>query len=107
MRQGRLPTLVLLGLAAAILASGTLLAYARHEHRAQFQAMQRLIAERDELEVEWGALQLERAATVGYLRIDREARDRLGMREPERRDLVFLRLSSPRQPPPRTSAGGR
>lgn len=105
MRQGRLPTLVLLGLAAAILASGTLLAHARHEHRAQFQAVQALIAERDGLEVEWGALQLERAASVRYLRIDREARERLGMREPERADLVFLRLKSPRTPPPRTNPG--
>ena len=102
-----MPTLVLLGLAAAILASGTLLAYARHEHRAQFQAMQRLIAERDGLEVEWGALQLERAASVRYLHIDREARKRLGMREPERKDLVFLRLNTPRPPPPRTNSGER
>ena len=107
MKQGPLPALVLPGLAAAILASGVLLAYARHEHRTQFQAMQRLIAERDGLEVEWGALQLERAATVGYLRIDREARERLGMREPERKDVVFLRLSSADHPPPRSWPGGR
>ena len=107
MMPGRSSTFVLLGLAAAILASGVLLAYARHEHRAQFQAMQALIAERDGLEVEWGALQLERAATLGYRRIDREARERLGMREPERKDVVFLRLSSPRQPPPRSWPMGR
>ena len=103
----RLPDLALLGLAGAVLASGVLLAYARHEHRAQFQATQALIAERDGLEVEWGALQLERAASVRYLHIDREARERLGMREPERKDIVFLRLGSPHRPPPRSWPGER
>ncbi len=105
MKQGRLLSIALLGLAGTILASGMLLVYARHEHRAQFRAMQGLIAERDELEVEWGALQLERATTMGYLRIGREARERLGMREPEKGDIVFLRLGSPDRPAARSHPG--
>lgn len=107
MKQGGPASLVLFGLAAGVLASGVLLAYARHEHRAQFRAMQALIAERDELEVEWGALQLERATTMGYLRIDREVRERLGMRGPGKEDIVFLRLRSPDRPAAQAYPGGR
>lgn len=94
MRSRRSSSLLLLGLAFATLASGILLAYARHEHRVQFRAMQELIGERDQLEVEWGALQLERATWAGYRRIDREASERLAMRRPEMRDIVFLRVGS-------------
>ena len=91
---GRLVSPLLLGLALVTLASGILLIYARHEHRAQFRAMQNLIGERDRLEVQWGALQLERATWTGYRRIDREAHERLAMRRPDPGDIVFLRLES-------------
>ncbi len=94
MTSGRFSSLLLLGLAFATLASGVLLSYARHEHRVQFRAMQDLISERDQLEVEWGALQLERATWAGYRRIDREARERLDMRPPGMGDIVFLRVES-------------
>ena len=90
-------SVVLLALAGAVLASGVLLTYARHAHRAHFLSMQELIAERDEIEVEWGALQLERATTLGYLRIDREARERLGMHEPDKRNIVLLRSRAPQR----------
>ena len=94
MRSRRSSSLLLLGLAFATLASGILLTYARHEHRVQFRAMQDLISERDQLEVEWGALQLERATWAGYHRIDREASERLAMRRPGMRDTVFLRVAA-------------
>ncbi len=97
MRVGGFASLVLVAVAGAFLVSGVLLVYVRHEHRTQFRVMQELIAERDALEVEWGALQLERATIMGYLRIDREARERLGMREPEQGEIVFLRPISPHQ----------
>ena len=105
MKPGRVLSLALLGLAGATLASGVLLSHARHQHRTQFRAMQTLIAQRDQLEVEWGALQLERATWVGYRRIDREARERLGMRQPQRQDIVFLRIG-PMDSSPRTSSAG-
>lgn len=94
MKSGRFSSSLLLGLALVTLASGILLTYARHEHRAQFRASQGLIGERDRLEVEWGALQLERATWTGYRRIDREASERLEMRRPDKRDVVFLRVGT-------------
>ena len=94
MRSGRSSSPLLLGLVFATLAGGILLTWARHEHRVQFRAMQDLIGERDQLEVEWGALQLERATWAGYRRIDREAAERLAMRRPGAGDIVFLRVES-------------
>lgn len=111
MSAPRVLSVALLGLAGATLASGILLAYARHEHRAQFRAMQALIGERDQLEMEWGALQLERAAWFGYHRLGREAAERLGMREPGQQDVVFLRAartaSALPAPLPAATAGSR
>ena len=94
MSSGRFSAFLLLALALGTMASGVLLAYVRHEHREQFRVQQDLIAERDLMEVQWGALQLERATVMGYRRIDREARDRLAMRRPDQRDIVFLRVAS-------------
>ncbi len=94
MKSRRFSSTLLLSLVAATLVSGLLLTYTRHEHRAQFRAMQALIAERDRLEVEWGALQLESAAWTGFGRIDREARERLAMRQPDKSNIVFVRVSS-------------
>lgn len=99
----RVSSVLLCGLALAVPGSGILLAYARHEHQAQFRAMQHLIGERDELEVQWSALQLERATWTGYGRIGREAGERLSMRRPEKRDIVLLRL----QPHRRSDALGK
>lgn len=90
-----------------MLAGGILLSYARHEHRVQFRALQDLISERDQLEVEWGALQLERATWAGYRRIDRQASERLAMRRPDRRDIVFLRVKSTDSGLPAAGAASR
>ena len=94
MTSGRFSTFLLLALALATLASGVLLVFVRHEHRQEFRLQQDRIAERDRMEVEWGALQLERATVMGYRRIDREARDRLAMRQPDPADIVFLRVAA-------------
>lgn len=104
MKSGRFSASLVLALALAAMASGVLLAYVRHEHRGQFRVQQDLIAERDRLEVEWGALQLERATVMGYRRIDQEARNRLAMRQPEPGDIVFLRVAST-DPAIRNTAG--
>ena len=94
MISGRFSTFLLLALALTTLASGILLVLVRHEHRQEFRLQQDRIAERDLMEVEWGALQLERATVMGYRRIDREARDRLAMRQPDPTDIVFLRVAA-------------
>jgi len=65
--------------------------YARHRHRVLFVELSRLEKARDELNVEFGRLQLEQATVAESNRIDQIARTRLGMKFPEATDVVVVR----------------
>ena len=65
--------------------------FARHEHRQRFIELTRLEKARDELNIEFGRLQLEQATWAESNRIDQVARVRLGMVFPETRDIVVVR----------------
>lgn len=65
--------------------------FARHEHRQVFIELTRLEKARDELNIEFGRLQLEQATWAESNRIDQVARTRLGMVFPETRDIVVVR----------------
>lgn len=65
--------------------------FARHEHRQEFIELTRLEKARDELNIEFGRLQLEQATWAESNRIDQVARVRLGMVFPETRDIVVVR----------------
>lgn len=64
---------------------------ARHEHRQLFVQLKRLERARDELNVDFGRLQLEQATWAESNRIDQIARTRLGMKFPETADIVVIR----------------
>ena len=81
-----LVALILGGIASAI---GVV--YARHRHRLLFVELSRLEKVRDELNIEFGRLQLEQATVAESNRIDQIARTRLGMKFPEARDVVVVR----------------
>ena len=75
-------------LAVLVLANvGTALAIVRdrHEHRLQFIALSKLEKARDELNIEFGRLQLEQATWAESNRVDQVARARLGMKFPRSR----------------------
>lgn len=65
--------------------------YARHRHRLLFVELSRLEKARDELNIEFGRLQLEQATVAESNRIDQIARMRLGMKFPEAGDVVVVR----------------
>ena len=65
--------------------------FARHEHRQLFIALTGLERARDELNIEFGRLQLEQATWAESNRIDQVARERLGMKFPEAGDIVVVR----------------
>ena len=77
-------------LLAANVISGLFVVFARHEHRKQFSELNRLEKERDELNIEFGRLQLEQATWAESTRIDQVARDRRGMKFPEGTDTVLV-----------------
>jgi cell division protein FtsL len=82
---------VLLGVLGALtLATALGVVYARFETRSRFVELQRLYAARDELQVEWGQLQLEQSTWTTHGRFDKVARERLGMRIPLQSSVVVL-----------------
>ena len=83
---------ILLGaLVAANVVSGLLIVRDRHEHRQAFVALSKLERARDELNIEFGRLQLEQATWAESNRVDQIARTRLGMKTPEPADIVVVR----------------
>ena len=82
--------LVVVLLAANVLAAIGVV-HARHQHRQLFVELTRLVDERDELNIEFGRLQIEQATWAEANRIDQVARTRLGMKFPEAADIVVVR----------------
>ncbi|MCX7513992.1 cell division protein FtsL [Frateuria sp. STR12] len=82
-------TLVILLL--AMLASAIGVVWTRHESRVLFVELTRLQNQRDELNVEYGRLELEQATWAEPRRIDTEARSKLGMLAPKPQDIQLVR----------------
>lgn len=83
------PLLALLIVANVV--SALLVVFARHEHRQLFVQLNKLQRERDELNIEFGRLQLEQATWAESNRIDQVARERIGMKFPEGAETVVIR----------------
>ena len=81
-----LPILVIANVLTAIA-----VVFARHEHRQLFIALTGLERARDELNIEFGRLQLEQATLAEANRVDSIAREKLGMKFPEAADVVVVR----------------
>ena len=78
-------------LVVANVATALLVVRDRHEHRQAFMALSKLERARDELNIEFGRLQLEQATWAESNRVDQVARTRLGMVFPRTEDIVVLR----------------
>ncbi|MEF9977326.1 MAG: cell division protein FtsL [Thermomonas sp.] len=78
-------------LVAANVVTALLVVRDRHEHRQSFVALSKLERSRDELNIEFGRLQLEQATWAESNRVDQVARSRLGMVFPRTEDIVVLR----------------
>jgi cell division protein FtsL len=80
---------VLLLLATISTAIGVV--YARQKHREAFIELTRLEHERDDLNIEFGRLQLEQATWAETNRIEQVATTKLGMVFPASQDIVVVR----------------
>jgi cell division protein FtsL len=83
--------LSLLMLLAAVLASALGVVWTRHESRVLFVNLTALQNQRDDLNIEYGKLELEQATYAEPRRIDDEARQKLGMVDPRPQDIRLLR----------------
>ena len=83
--------LCLMLLLVAVLASALGVVWTRHESRVLFVNLTALQNQRDELNIEYGKLELEQATYAEPRCIDDEARQKLGMIDPRPQDIRLLR----------------
>jgi len=86
MSAGRAAMLVLL-----LLASAGGVVYAKHQGRKLFVELQTLEKERDNMDIEWGQLQLEQGTLTTQGQVEKSARDRLGMIGLSTDNMVIVR----------------
>jgi cell division protein FtsL len=82
---------MVLALLVAVIASALGVVWTRHENRVLFVQLTALQNQRDELNIEYGRLELEQATHAEPRRVDSEARQKLGMLEPRPQDIRLLR----------------
>lgn len=82
-RSGLVLWLALALLWFAVLGSAAGAIYAKHRSRELFVELERLHRQRDNLEIEWGQLQLEQSAWSTHAFVERVATTRLGMATPD------------------------
>ena len=87
---GRMLLLAVLLLWSAVLASSAGAIYSKYRARELFVELERLNAGRDELDAEWGRLQLEQSAWSTYAFVERIASERLHMNIPDSRVIENL-----------------
>jgi cell division protein FtsL len=73
-----------------VLGSSLGVIYAKHEARSRFNELQKLTEQRDDLDIEWGQLQLEQSTWATHGRVERVARDDLHMVIPQATDLRIV-----------------
>lgn len=81
-----------LNLVLLLVAVGCALSTVSANHRARklFIELEREQGRMRELEVEWGQLQLEQSTWAGHARVEKLAREKLGMRVPAPAQIVSL-----------------
>ena len=77
------PVLLVLVFAVVCAASALALVYTKHESRKLFVELEELTTERDELNIEWGQLQIEQSTWATHGRIEQVASDELSLARPE------------------------
>ena len=84
------PALLVLVFAAVCVMSAMALVYTKHEARKLFVELEALSHERDDLNIEWGQLQIEQSTWATHARIEQVALDRLSLVRPESTDIFVI-----------------
>ncbi len=84
------PALLVLVFAAVCVMSAMALVYTKHEARKLFVELEGLSHERDDLNIEWGQLQIEQSTWATHARIEQVALDRLSLVRPESTEIFVI-----------------
>ena len=74
-----------------VMMSSFAVVYSKHQSRKYFVEVQQVSKQIDELNIEWGRLQLEQSAWSAHGRIESIARKRLGMRLPDADEVIYIK----------------
>ena len=88
--QTRQPLLLVLVFAVVCVTSAMALVYTKHESRKLFVELEALTQERDELNIEWGQLQIEQSTWSTHARIEQVATDDLALVRPEATEIYVI-----------------
>jgi cell division protein FtsL len=77
-------------LIAGATGSGIAVVHSKYQTRIHFAQLQDLRAQRDALDVEWNRLRIEEAALSTHVRVERKARDEIGMYLPRVDDVLLI-----------------
>lgn len=86
----RQPVMLVLALAAVCVVSALALVYTKHEARKLFVQLEDLTERRDELNIEWGQLQIEQSTWATHARIERVATDDLALTRPLANEIFVI-----------------
>ncbi len=89
-RKNGQPLLLLVISAVVCVISAIALVYTKHEARKIFVELEQLTTERDELNIEWGQLQIEQSTWATHARIERVALDELALKRPKSTEIYLI-----------------
>ena len=87
--NGKALVLGMLALVVAVSAIGVV--YTKHLNRKYFTELQKLEKHRDEMNIEWGQLQLEKSTFATSSEIEKAAREKLGMKQPPLNEIIMVK----------------
>jgi len=88
--QTRQPIVLVLVFAVVCVTSALALIYTKHESRKLFVELETLTQERDQLNIEWGQLQIEQSTWATHARIEQVATDDLSLVRPDSAEIFVI-----------------
>jgi cell division protein FtsL len=87
---GRQPLLLVMVFALVCVLSAMALVYTKHESRKLFVELESLTHARDDLNIEWGQLQIEQSTWATHSRIEQVATDDLSLVRPTSLEIFVI-----------------
>lgn len=90
MTARRQPFFLIIIFALVCVLSAIALVYTKHESRKLFVELERITHVRDELNIEWGQLQIEQSTWATHARIEQVATDDLSLVRPTSSEIFVI-----------------
>lgn len=88
--EARQPFLLTFVFAVVCVISAIALIYTKHESRKLFVELEQLTVVRDQLNIEWGQLQIEQSTWATHARIEEVATDELSLVRPKSTEIYVI-----------------